>query len=429
LNVGWRILREQKPKITILCVNGRGERISACAARLSTTKRGAGELFFAPEDADADRALIGKVLKSGHLSLLEHIVFNLAVSASAFAEQFFIEFRLASFTVKSRRYVDFSEAGFYMPLFDGEAPRSRYQRFTDAAAGVYKRLINAGVPKEDARFALPYGFISEFYCTVNARELLLMLSRMGGNSELAELREQLLAQMEDVCPSVFRAYAGAKPAAHFPKLSASADKVEILQMSDSFDKVLAASGEGEPLKALKSARPRVLEHFNCTFRFNGISLAALTHIARHRIQSLYAPGLMFTDARRFVKPRSIAESGLAEVYGSVFSMSGELARDYVTPDNINDTAPYLALSGSLTDILITMNARELSLFFKLRACGRAQWEIREFVGELLRALRQKHPDLFNRMGPSCFAEGFCPEGKLTCGKINEMRALYGAADE
>ena len=32
-------------------------------------------------------------------------------------------------------------------------------------------LLEAGVPREDARFLLPYAFHSNFYCTLNAREL------------------------------------------------------------------------------------------------------------------------------------------------------------------------------------------------------------------------------------------------------------------
>ena len=56
------------------------------------------------------------MLKSGHRSTVEHAVFTLSMrNVSVYAEQFFIEFRLASFTVKSRRYVDFARQGYYIP--------------------------------------------------------------------------------------------------------------------------------------------------------------------------------------------------------------------------------------------------------------------------------------------------------------------------
>ena len=58
------------------------------------------------------------MLRSGHKTLIEHITFNLAfINVSAYVEQFMLEFRLASFTVKSRRYVDFSKMGFVIPSF------------------------------------------------------------------------------------------------------------------------------------------------------------------------------------------------------------------------------------------------------------------------------------------------------------------------
>ena len=33
------------------------------------------------------------------------------------------------------------------------------------------------------------------------------------------------------------------------------------------------------------------------------------------------------------------------------------------------------------------------------------------------------PNLFKNAGPSCVAGG-CPEGKMTCGKIKEVREFY-----
>ena len=71
-----------------------------------------------------------------------------------------------------------------------------------------------------------------------------------------------------------------------------------------------------------------------------------------------------------------------------------------------------------------MNGRELKLFFALRTCTRAQWEIREKATRLLFELRKEAPLLFKSYGPSCFSKGKCPEGRLSCGKMSEMNELF-----
>jgi len=43
--------------------------------------------------------------------------------------------------------------------------------------------------------------------------------------------------------------------------------------------------------------------------------------------------------------------------------------------------------------------------------------------EMLRLVSAVAPSLFVSSGPSCVA-GPCPEGKMTCGKLQEMREKY-----
>ena len=89
--------------------NTAGEEVCASAARISTTPGDALELFEKAQGNPRNQDLIGKVLRSGHRSVIEHAVFSIALqNVSVYVEQYFIERRLASFTVKSRRYVDFS---------------------------------------------------------------------------------------------------------------------------------------------------------------------------------------------------------------------------------------------------------------------------------------------------------------------------------
>ena len=73
------------------------------------------------------------------------------------------------------------------------------------------------------------------------------------------------------------------------------------------------------------------------------------------------------------------------------------------------------VSGHEIDLMLTMNAREIVHFMKLRTCRRAQWEIRGVAWRMLEALRESCPEIFGGIGPSC-VYGKCPEGRMSCGK-------------
>ena len=90
-----------------------------------------------------------------------------------------------------------------------------------------------------------------------------------------------------------------------------------------------------------------------------------------------------------------------------------------------EDARFLLPNAAETKIVITMNARELLHFFKVRCCNRAQWEIREMAIEMLRIVRGIAPSIFGNAGPSC-VRGPCGEGPLTCNKIDEVREEFGS---
>ena len=77
--------------------------------------------------------------------------------------------------------------------------------------------------------------------------------------------------------------------------------------------------------------------------------------------------------------------------------------------------PYFTLAGHVTDILMTINARELNHFLQLRTCRRAQWEIRGVARQMLKLLQDYSEDIFWVFGTSCAVKGRCPEGRLSCG--------------
>lgn len=197
---------EHKSVAKIISWNIDCEAICASAAKISTTSGNAIEIFEKCKSNPQNTDLVKKVLQSGHRSVIEHAVFSIAFwDVSAFVEQFLIECRLASFTVKSRRYVNFSNLGYFVPPALSGKSLHLYCEYMDLLFSGYRSLLESGIPKEDARFLLPYSFCSNFYCTINARELINLISSIiygrGQNvPELQDIARQLILQIGDIFP-------------------------------------------------------------------------------------------------------------------------------------------------------------------------------------------------------------------------------------
>ena len=79
-------------------------------------------------------------------------------------------------------------------------------------------------------------------------------------------------------------------------------------------------------------------------------------------------------------------------------------------------------------VITTLNANELFTFISLRSCNRAQWEIAKDAKALVIKLREKSSVLFSFYGPTCYSIGKCPEGRMSCGKMNEIKEEYSKTE-
>ena len=433
------MINENESCAKIIGQSDLGVQVCSAAARISTTEGTAFSVFNKSQESnEVNVKLIGKVLNSGHKTIIEHHCFNLAFNnVSVIVEQFLIEFRLTSFTIKSRRYVDFSNAGYYMPNIENEKDRETFENTTRELFAKYNELMTLGLIKEDARFLLPYNFKSNILCTCNARELLHIICTMiyGRGKvypELVELGTQLKNQFEEIYPGIVEKeqakYERYQTPASVPvkqgPVTFAESEVELITSTADIDKVLdeAMKVEGIDNFDVKTLitdgkLARVLEQINFTFKIKDITLASLTHFTRHRMHSHIIPNLntIINNNRYKIAPNIKANEEYLKIYKDTVNMASKTIEDL---SNLGaETLSYLYVSGRTIDVMTTMNARELLWFFKLRTCDRAQWEIREIAINMLKLLKTKYPKIFSNFGPSCLVEGRCPEGKLTCGKI------------
>ena len=430
-------------KAEIISFNTDNDAVCAASARISTTEGNSAEIFLKSQNNEKNSGLIRKVLASGHRSVIEHAVFTIALTnVSVYVEQFFIESRLASFTVKSRRYVDFSNTGYYTPKLSANSS-DLYKEYMDAAFSAYAKLLELDIPKEDARFLLPYSFFSNFYCTMNARELIGLINSIRNGrgkhcEELQNIAEQLIEQIREIFPCIAEEFFDREDGV-FETETAVQEQMTLLGESETgkvelvnspkepaklLEIALKATGESAktPRELLGQRRPRALEQLNYSFLIRDVTLAGITHIVRHRMQSVIVPPIETAPPRRkYVLPKTVEQNPNArEIYEQTLAKCDELLIEAMNNDELRRYIQYFALSGNLLDVMTTMNARELLLFIRLRACSRAQWEVRGVSERMLALLREDYPELFGLFGPSCYVLGSCPEGRMCCGRQKEM---------
>jgi len=431
----------------ILSETKNGEKICACAGTISTREGTATDIYNNRNNKEKNLQLVDKVISSGHKTIIEHHYFNIAFeNVSVFFEQFLIEFRLGAYTIKSRRYVNFSKAGYNLPKDLSEKNKKIMTEHIEDMFSVYDKLVADGVAVEDARFVLPYAFASNIYASFNTRELIYLISNMiyGRGKhfiEIFNLGMQLKEQLEERYPNIVdkekHNYKDYKlnlidyPSAN--KITFETADTNILQgISDSesiFKKCEQLLGvKTFDIKQAKtdSKIARILEQFNFTIEFKNLTLSTLTHLVRHRIQSIIVPYLQtFPYSYNFVMPPKISENEqLKELYTNAIKRNREVFEKLRKANCTGEQLIYITLSGTTVNVISTINARELAHMFRLRTCMRAQWEIRDLMRDLLKKLCNLNPILFSKMGASCFVDGACPEGKFCCGKMVEMKQLF-----
>lgn len=180
------------------------ERAIATAARLCYAPVGAAELMETmPEERV--RSVLATVIKSGHLSTLEHASYTFAVDgvSRALTHQL-VRHRIASFNQQSQRYVKFADG---VPVVkpgsvtDNDEASRIFDETVDAIEAAYARLLELGVPAEDARYLLPNAAESKIVITMNVRELLHFFSLRCCNRAQWEIREMAHRMLELARPT------------------------------------------------------------------------------------------------------------------------------------------------------------------------------------------------------------------------------------
>ena len=456
----------------------RHSEIVSTAGRLSRFPGDVREVLELSENKEEEKNknFASRVIGMGHKSISDHdyLVFSLK-NVSVIIEQMIIEERIASFTIKSRREVDFSNSGYYTPRFyynkDGELLENSsdlqyvYDNHMKRLFDGYSKLIENGVSKEDARFVLPYSFHSNIIMGVDAHTLMDMIikftkTKYSRVQEFKEFGDKLYKIAKENVPYItdiidkievkendaVDEYLNDKIKREDYKIL---DQVKLLTSSKDIDDQILISAimrryqydlekatrvynelcNEDPNFKLELMRKIAFEsdkgeltQVNFDFQIP-VSFAILTHLTRHRTHKMLIPDFFPTvDLTQYKTPPKIVGDNKV-LYDSLFKNNYDMYDIFRRNSVREEDLIYFTLSGNMVNILTNMDGWTVRHILELRECNKAQWETREIArGIHSEIAKLENASIFEQiLGPTCETQLICNEGKESCGKINVLK--------
>lgn len=441
-------------------------KIVATAGKLSRSSGNVLKVYKSCDDYEKNKKFIERVIKMGHDSITDHDYLVFAIEdVSPYVELTLIKERFASFTIKSRREVNFEKAGYYVPDFkdnnlnivkNNNELKKIYKKHMNSIFREYSKLVDKGVKKEDARFILPYSFNNQIVMGIDAhvlKDLILRLTK-GKESNITELKElgKKLYEIMENYVSYLKGNIDNEDVNNYDSILELlneikqdsdykiVDKTKLISYTPNIDSVIITNAlmrvfnyEYEKayslldkidkdmakniIKEIALSKDKIeFKSVNFNFQFS-MSLATLPQFVRHRTQSISIPDLVPTrDFLQYKIPKSLEE--YKNEYNKVFEKSNNLYKEFKKYGVRNEDLIYLYINGMMMNITTNLDGATLAHILRLRICNKAQWEIREISNEMRDLVCNIAPIYGSVLGSDCEVFGICKEGKESCGKIN-----------
>ena len=196
----------------------------------------------------------------------------------------------------------------------------------------------------------------------------------------------------------------------------------------------AAMGEWLRDKVLSRQHWGILEHLDFQFAISGISRACSHQLVRHRIASYAQQSQRYVDKGdfRYIVPDTIRGNAQAlAIYRQTMAELGaryeelqallRAANPELAAEAVNQDARFVLPNACETELVMTVNGRQVVEMMRKRLCSRAQWEIRVLFEHIRALLQATVPVIFANLGPDC-AWGSCHEGGCELAKIYRKKA-------
>lgn len=175
-------------------------------------------------------------------------------------------------------------------------------------------------------------------------------------------------------------------------------------------------------RCIRSGHTSVLEHVSFTFAISGVSRALSHQLVRHRLASYSQQSqryVTFSDIE-YVCPPSLRDATSADRAYFLAAMESAVHayQDMIADGVPAEDARFVLPAAVSTNLVMTMNCRELLHFLDERCCSKAQWEIHDLAWEIRDILDGMLPEVFEKAGPKCWRIGYCPE-EQGCGAYSK----------
>ncbi len=430
------------------------ETISAAYARISRNPK---DVNLLRRDARFD---VEKARKSnenivfglGHSSVAEHACFNFdIIGISRYAVEFLENFRLASYTEKSQRYIKIEDDAI-VPSEFSKSPfkevfasmvKKQNEFYVYAYEKIEKTLLEEGydkkeaelISKEDARYALPLATKGQLGMTVNGRELEYIIQRLQAEriEEVRDLGKQLYEQAGNLAPSLIKyvepeeyhtVYSRLKKKVvskisekNFPLVLTKTDVYMVNNTTNPDEEILTSvlftnynlsyetaktivsllSFEDKKelfLEIFRNIKPyhsvlREFERANFTFQIT-LSASAFAQLKRHRMATVLKQN--YSPSHGVTVPETFYRAKIDKEFEELIARTNEVFYRFM---DINEHACYYILTNAhRRRVLVTMNAREIYHFARLRDDEHAQWDIRNIAEQILIHVKQVAPLTF-----------------------------------
>lgn len=219
-------------RVELLAHTPQPERVVAAAAKLCYSSSGVEDIMEGL-DAEKTKKFLDNLMNLGHESPLEHMSFTFGIEgvSRSFLAQI-TRHRIASYSVKSQRYVKEGQFEFITPpeiaaderaseIFQNAMRQDmeQYNELTDILKAKHtKAFLEQGLEQkvaerkaekkaiEDARYVLPNSCETKMVATFNARSLLNFFRHRCCERAQWEIRDcavQMLKLVREVAPTVF----------------------------------------------------------------------------------------------------------------------------------------------------------------------------------------------------------------------------------
>ena len=196
-------------KVKLIDYTPEPERTVAMAARLCYSSVGAEKLEEKMTDDQVEK-LVGKIVKMGHASTLEHASFTFAIEGvSRVLTHQLVRHRIASYSQQSQRYVAEHDFEYITPpsIAGNEQARQQFEKMMQEVRKTYDILTGLKIPKEDARYVLSNATETKILATFNTRSLLHFFSLrccQRAQWEIRAMAYMMLKEVKSVAPLWFK---------------------------------------------------------------------------------------------------------------------------------------------------------------------------------------------------------------------------------